>query len=279
MDKLSRLIRELLEEEDEDETEKGPEECDDTKDQEEDLEVIYEKEKVEVVYEDYKEICPRTEVTENQYHKEKEETRRIQPSAGISHSEGREIDDPKKSFTNYGGGEEEAKTGLLKIEYNEPVLFNDQFTYGSIFIENNETNKTVYELTLEVSEKYGMDVKMSYDEEMGTFYLDSMDGKEDGAQIDGNKVYLEFWVMDGETKEYKIGEKSIDQAVVKKGDRVEWRFATERESGCGGGGYERFSEKTSEILLHYGHEDPIKMYIPDVEKVLERNPFFYMDVV
>ncbi len=276
MDKLSRLVRELLEEDDKDEREEGLEEkSEDTEDQEEDLEVIYEKEKVELVYEDYKEISSRKEVKENHYHREKEEVRRIESSAGISPPRAEEFENPERLSVDYE--KERVETDFLKVEYNEPVFFNDQFTYGSVFIENKGTAKTVYELTLEVSEKYGVDVKISYDEKMKTFYLDSMDGKEDGAEINGNRVYLEFWVMDGETKEYRIGEKSIEQAVVRRGDRVEWRFATERESGCGGGGYERSTRKANEILFQYGNEEPIRMYIPDVGKTLERNPFFYLD--
>jgi hypothetical protein len=145
-------------------------------------------------------------------------------------------------------------------------------------MENEETGKTVYELTLESSQRNGIDIKISYDERTRTFYLDSMDGKKDGSEIDGKKVYLEFWIRDGETDEYRVGENSIDQEILKKGDKIEWRLATERESYCGGG-YEksRREKEMEQILLYPNNGNPVRGYFHDMGRTLERNPFFYAD--
>jgi hypothetical protein len=270
MDKLSRFedpgfLEEELDGEDSEEKEEKEEES---------FEVIYSEEEIESLYKDYREIMEEPGQTENQYQLAKRRERK----------EENPVFDPEKINENdYIFADEkntyQAKTDFLKVEYTEPVFFNDQLTYQSIFIDNEETGKTVYELTLESSLKNGMDLKISYDEKKRTFYLDSMDGKRDGSEIEGNKVYLEFWVRDGETNEYRIGENSIDQEVLKKGDKVEWRLSTERESYCGGGGYEksRREKEMDEILMYPNNADPVRGYFSGLGRTLERNPFFYTD--
>jgi len=273
MDKLSRFedpgfLKDLEDDEDGGKTQD---------DEEEGFEVLYSEEEMESLYKDYREIREEPEKTENQYHLFKLRETITENPPDLEFRALDELDCTADEQKNEYLG----KSDFLKVEYTEPLFFNDQLTYQSVFMENGETGKTVYELTLEVSRNNGMDVKISYDENTRTFYLESMDGKSDGSEINGDRVYLEFWVKDGETNEYGIGENSMDQEVLRKGDKVEWRLATERESYCGGGGYEK-SEKEKEMdemLLYPGNGNPVKGYIPDLGRTLERNPFFYTDSV
>lgn len=271
MDKLSRFEDlDLLGEDSEGES---PDETSEDE-QEDSLEVIYSEEEIESLYKDYGEIREEPDKTENQYHlakkRERDEEHFISDIEKINEKDYVFLDE-KNAY--------QTKTDFLKVEYKEPVLFNNQLTYQSIFMENEETGKTVYELTLESTQMNGMDVKISYDENSRTFYMDSMDGKRDRSEIEGNMVYLEFWVKDSETNGYRIGENSIDQEVLKKGDKVEWRLATERETYCGGGGYEksRREKETEEMLLYPNNANPIRGYFSDLGGTLERNPFFYTD--
>jgi len=274
MDKLSRFgglrfLEEYFEDTEEDSEEKGDDQ------EEEGFEIVYDQEEIESLYKDYREISPEEQTTENQYHLAKKREGKEKEPLDLEYETRKERDSVTPDEKNgYKTG-----TDLLKIEYTEPVFFNDQLTYQSIFMENEEAGKTVYELTLESSQKNGMDVKISYDERTRTFYLDSMEGKKDGSEIDGNKVYLEFWIKDGGTNEYRIGEDSMDREVLKKGDKVEWRLATERESFCGGGGYEKSQREREmdQILLYQNNGNPIRGYHSDLGKTLERNPFFYTD--
>ncbi|NIO22488.1 MAG: hypothetical protein GTN38_00490 [Candidatus Aenigmarchaeota archaeon] len=264
MDKLSRSEGIDLLEEDE-ETEETQEE--------EGFEVVYDEEEIESLYRDYRDFREEPETIENQYYLTKRmERKEVEP---LDFETRKEYEDPLV-FNEKNAYQ---ANDLLKVEYTEPVFFNDQLTYQSVFMENEETGKTVYELTLEASQKNGMDVKISYDERTRTFYLDSMDGKRDGSEIDGNRVYLEFWVKDGETNEYRIGEESMDQEILKRGDKVEWRLATERESYCGGGGYEKSPKEREmeQILLYQNNGNQVRGYVPELGRTLERNPFFYMD--
>ncbi|NIO21537.1 MAG: hypothetical protein GTN76_12545 [Candidatus Aenigmarchaeota archaeon] len=273
MDKLSRFEDlDFFEDLEEDE-----ENLEDSEENQEDegFEIVYSEEEIESLYKDYKEIREEPDRTENQYHLSKKRERAIEKPLDLEFKAMNELDYTIVEQKN----EYQGKNDFLKVEYTEPVFFNDQLTYQSIFMENEEAGKTVYELTLEASQKNGMDLKISYDENTRTFYLDSMDGKKDGSKIDGNMAYLEFWVKDGETNEYRIGENSIDQEILKKGDKVEWRLATERESYCGGGGYGKSQreKEMEQILLYPGNGNPIKGYFSDLGRTLERNPFFYTD--
>jgi hypothetical protein len=267
MDNLSRFMGFDFPEEDSDEG------SDETQ-EDEGFEVVYSEEETESLYKDYREMNEEPERVENQYLLFRKRER----------GEEAFVSDPEKADKeDYMFLDEknayQIRNDFLKVEYTEPVLFNDQLTYQSVFMENGETGKTVYELTLESSRRNGMDVKISYDDRTRTFYLDSMDGRKDGSEIGGNKVYLEFWVKDGETNEYRIGESSMEQEVLKKGDKVEWRLATERESYCGGGGYEKShrEKEMEEMLLYPNNADPIRGYFSDLGRTLERNPFFYTD--
>jgi uncharacterized protein YfeS len=270
MDNLSRFVDFDFLEEDLDESNDEIQE-----DGEEGFEVVYSEEETESLYKDYRDMTEEPESIENQYHLSEKRKRREETFVS---------DLEKTNENDYLFVDEkntyQIKNDFLKVEYTEPVLFNDQLTYQSVFMENGETGKTVYELTLESSRRNGMDIKISYDENSRTFYLDSMDGRRDGSEIEGNKVYLEFWVKDGETNQYRIGESSMDQEVLKKGDRVEWRLATERESYCGGGGYEksRREKEAEQMLLYPNNANPIRGYFPDLGRTLERNPFFYTDL-
>lgn len=286
MDKLSRFdIQALLDEQLlEEEEGEGLEEDEETKeeDKEEGFEVVYSEDEIESIYKDYNDIREKTDKTENQYYltmkMERKETNPNQKNIDFDLENLEKIDE-----NDYAVIEEkntnQSEMDILKVEYIEPVFFNEQLTYQSIFMENKETGKTVYELTLESSQRSGMDIKMRYDEKMKTFYLESIDGKMDGSEIDGNKVYLEFWIKDGETNEYRIGENSIEREVLKKGDKVEWRLATERDSYCGGGGYEKShrEKEIEEILLYPNNTNPVAGYFSGLGGVLERNPFFYTD--
>jgi len=275
MDNLSRFDSEFLGDEYSEET--AEEKIEDKEDEENEnaFEVIYREEEIELLYNDYREIAGEPGKTENEYLLAMKNERKIETHT-IPDFEAEE--EPENLTIPKEGKDYEIKMNLLKVEYEEPVFFNDQLTYQSIFMENNEHGKTVYELTLEAAQKNGMDVKISYDEKTRTFYLDSMDGKEDGADINGEKAYLEFWIKDGETGEYQIGENSIEQEVLKKGDRVEWRLATERESGCGGGGYEKTKRGTDEMVLYPNNGNAVRGYFPGIGNTLEKNPFLYMDL-
>lgn len=288
MDKLSGsggldfLGEDLEEESEERETsedgetrEENREDPETPEDREEAFEVIYEQAEMESLYKDYRDIREEPETFENQYFLSKKMERDVEIEHKKLDLEIRE----EGEYTKADEGDVHKKTDFLKIEYTEPMFFNEQLTYKSVFMENEGASKTVYELTLEASQKNGMDIKISYDENTRTFYLDSMDGMEDGTKIDGDRAYLEFWVKDGETNEYRIGVNSIDQEHLKKGDRVEWRLATERESSCGGGGYAKSQreKEMDEILMYPNNENPIKGYVPGLGTALERDPFFYMD--
>ena len=273
MDKLSRFTDFNFLEEDSEKDEENLEEKEENREDEEGFEIVYSREEIESLYKDYREIREEPERIENQYHLSKRMERREEVLV---------FDPEKTNKEDYMFLDEkntyQTKTDFLKVEYTEPVFFNDQLTYQSTFMENEETGKTVYELTLESSRKNGMDVKISYDERTRTFYLDSMDGRRDGSEIEGNRVYPEFWVKDSETNEYRIGENSIDQEVLKKGDRIEWRLATERESYCGGGYEKSRREKEMEhILIYPNNTNPVRGYLSDLGRNLERNPFFYTD--
>jgi hypothetical protein len=118
--------------------------------------------------------------------------------------------------------------GMVKIEYNDPVFINNQWTYQRIFIRNEKDGSTVYRSTMDKAQAAGLETQVRRDDKFDTMYFDSLNGKRDGK---GN-AYWEAWV-NGE-----IVEDALDKKELKKGDVVEWRLANERESFCGGGGIE-----------------------------------------
>lgn len=120
------------------------------------------------------------------------------------------------------------RAGLVKIEYNDPVFINNQWTYQRIFMKNNVGESNVYEFTVKKAGTSGLETQVRYDENFRTFYFESLNGVRDGR----NQAYWEVWVNGN------IVEDALDKKEVKKGDVVEWRLANERESFCGGGGYE-----------------------------------------
>ncbi|MCX6817815.1 MAG: DUF4430 domain-containing protein [Candidatus Aenigmarchaeota archaeon] len=120
------------------------------------------------------------------------------------------------------------RAGLVKIEYNDPVFINNQWTYQRIFMKNNVGESNVYDFTVKKAGTSGLETQIRYDDKFQTFYFESLNGVRDGR----NQTYWEVWVNGN------IVEDALDKKEVKKGDVVEWRLANERESFCGGGGYE-----------------------------------------
>ena len=120
------------------------------------------------------------------------------------------------------------RAGLVKIEYNEPVFINNQWTYQRIFMKNNVGDSSVYDFTIKKAGTSGLETQVRYDDNFQTFYFESLNGVRDG----NNQAYWEVWLNGN------IVEDALDKKEVKKGDVVEWRLANERESFCGGGGQE-----------------------------------------
>ena len=139
--------------------------------------------------------------------------------------------------------------GMLKIEYNDPVFINNQWTYQRIFIRSEKDGATVYGSTMDKAKAGGLEADVRYDHKFNTVYFDSMNGVRDG----NGKAYWEAWV-NGE-----IVEDALDQTTVKKGDVIEWRLANERESGCGGGGID---ESLIRPELRSGYKSPLNMGLP-----------------
>jgi hypothetical protein len=126
--------------------------------------------------------------------------------------------------------EVEAGENIFRLKYEKPIFYNSQWTYQRFFMEDAGSH-SVYELTKNISEKTGTDIEMVDDPALGK-YVASIDGIKDG----NNGKYWEFWIVDRETGDKRIGELSIDQQTLKKSEFVEWRLADEQEYGCGGGG-------------------------------------------
>lgn len=143
---------------------------------------------------------------------------------------------------SYEGGDEgvnlESSPGVNKVNYTDPVFFNKQWTYQRVFVEGEGGERTVYELTAGKMRKSGMDVETRHDEKFGTEYVTSIDGTKDGQKDPqtGKRMYWEYWIVDKDTGEERIGEESVYKQKVKQNEAVEWRLATEQEHGCGGGG-------------------------------------------
>ncbi len=134
------------------------------------------------------------------------------------------------ALTYWEGVRTELSGDTVRISYHNPIFYNEQWTYERLFFDNlEETN--VYELTKKMSERTGTDIEIVDDPSFGK-YVKSIDGKQDG---DGGR-YWEYWVVNRDTGEKRIGERSIDQQTLRKNEFIEWRLAEERESVCGGGG-------------------------------------------
>lgn len=149
-------------------------------------------------------------------------------------SEKLERPETKKHEVNYS---HEERHEMTNIEYDNPVFFNNQWTYQRLFIDNNGDKETVYGLTMKSMLNNGTEVEVRHDGKFNTAYVSSIDGKADGS-VDpetGKRKYWEFWIIDKETGNERIGEESVYQQEVKRKEMIEWRLATEQESGCGGG--------------------------------------------
>jgi hypothetical protein len=131
----------------------------------------------------------------------------------------------------------ETKPEVTNLKYENPVFFNRQWTYQRIFIESDGREESVYSLTVKAMDSSGMDVETKHDKKFDTGYVTSMDGRKDGEMDNetGQRKYWEYWIINKETGEERIGEEGIHEQKVKKNEMVEWRLATEQESGCGGG--------------------------------------------
>lgn len=136
----------------------------------------------------------------------------------------------------------ERRAEMIKLEYDNPVFINNQWTYQRIFIQNSKDGSTVYDLTIDKSKAGSLETKVRYDENFNTIYFDSLNNVRDG----NNQAYWEVWVNG------QIVEESLDRKQLKKGDVVEWRLANEREEGCGGSGGERQDVLTKNSLLGLG---------------------------
>ncbi|MCK4531519.1 MAG: hypothetical protein KAT94_01510 [Candidatus Aenigmarchaeota archaeon] len=131
----------------------------------------------------------------------------------------------------------ELKPEVTNLKYENPVFFNRQWTYQRVFIENKGREETVYSLTVKAMDSSGVEVETKHDKKFDTGYMTSMDGRQDGEMDNetGQRKYWEYWIIDKDTGEERIGEEGIHEQKVKKNEMVEWRLATEQESGCGGG--------------------------------------------
>ncbi len=134
--------------------------------------------------------------------------------------------------------EEDKSPEFLRLDYENPIFYNQQWTYQRLFIDN-EKETSVYRLTQESAERNNFDVEVREDEMFGTKYVESIGGIRDGD----NDRYWEYWIVDGNTGEKRIGERAIDRQALRKNEFVEWRLAKEQEHGCGGGGrqYDSFA--------------------------------------
>jgi len=126
--------------------------------------------------------------------------------------------------------EVEAGENIFRLKYEKPIFYNSQWTYQRFFMEDAGSH-SVYELTKTISERTGTDIEMADDPVLGK-YVASIDGIKDGD----NGKYWEFWIIDRDTGDKRIGDLAIDQQALKKSEFVEWRLADEQEYGCGGGG-------------------------------------------
>jgi len=135
---------------------------------------------------------------------------------------------------------------ILNMKYENPIFYNEQWTYQRLFIDN-EKETSVYHLTLDTAKKNGVDVDVIEDERSGTKYVNSIDGLNDG---DNNKFW-EYWIVDKDTGDKRIGEMAIDQQTLKKNEFIEWRLANEQEHGCGGGNENQYD---SFVMDYFGRD-------------------------
>jgi hypothetical protein len=113
---------------------------------------------------------------------------------------------------------------VLNIEYEAPELINGQRTYQRIVFEAEADGETVYEATMRKFMHAGMEASAEYDSDFGTMIFTSLNNRGEG--VDGN--FNEFYLNGA------IGDRSIDQQNLQKGDLVEWRYAEESDGSCGG---------------------------------------------
>jgi len=133
------------------------------------------------------------------------------------------------------------KANIVKIEYENPIFINNQWTYQRIFIKNEKDGLSVYELTMAKAKEGVLETKTRYDEKFDTYYFYLLNGVRDGE----NKAYWEVWVNG------KIVEDALDKTKLKKGDVIEWRLANEREQACGGGYVQDISLQNNLGMLVY----------------------------
>ncbi|MEE9323526.1 MAG: hypothetical protein V3U72_03185 [Candidatus Aenigmarchaeota archaeon] len=132
---------------------------------------------------------------------------------------------------------DEVKAEVTNLKYENPVYFNRQWTYQRIFIESDGKEESVYSLTMKALSSNDLEIETKHDEKFNTGYVTSIDGRRDGETDNetGQRKYWEYWMVNKETGEERIGEEGIHEQKVKKNEMVEWRLSTEQESGCGGG--------------------------------------------
>ncbi|MBN2042831.1 MAG: hypothetical protein JW754_03415 [Candidatus Aenigmarchaeota archaeon] len=142
----------------------------------------------------------------------------------------------------------EERDDVLNLKYEDPIFYNQQWTYQRLFIDN-EKETSVYQLTMDSARKNGVEIEITEDINFGTKYVNSIDGIRDGE----NSKFWEYWVVDKTTGDKRIGEVSIDQQTLKKNEFIEWRLANEQEHGCGGGNGNQYD---SFVMDYFGRDKP-----------------------
>ncbi|NOX71625.1 MAG: hypothetical protein GXO64_02910 [Candidatus Micrarchaeota archaeon] len=125
----------------------------------------------------------------------------------------------------------EPKPSFEVIKYEQPVVMDyshKDYVHEQILIENNIENEiNAYDLVNRIKSELG--IKADYSEEFGSIYINEINGTRDGQ----NGMWWEFYIID-ENNNVRIGENSIDKTILKKGERLEWRLASEEPGACGG---------------------------------------------
>lgn len=226
IDEIREMLRELLEEDEEDDVITGL--------------LKYALEKSIISENEYKEILKGLDKdnvlylineknTERMVYESHTSLARVDLQADVYEDSGK-VEYGDSGLTYGEGSRAELSGDTVRISYDSPIFYNDQWTYERFFMDNlEETN--VYELTKKMSARTGTDIEIVEDPRFGK-YVKSIDGKQDG----GEGKYWEYWVVNRDTGEKRIGERAIDQQTLRKNEFIEWRLAEERESVCGGGG-------------------------------------------
>ncbi len=117
------------------------------------------------------------------------------------------------------------------VEYESPLIMKEshgQYVFEQIYIKNTaKSGVNAYDLTLQAMKD--IDVEAEYSPEFNAMYIKRIDGIADGT--DGK--WWEYYIVD-RSGNAKIGKDSIDKVVLKEGETIEWRLASEEPGGCGG---------------------------------------------